>query len=335
MRLYRKPIVILALGMLILGAALGSRVAAALSSGAGPASHVGVAVGSGPIYLPVIFKSGRGPVWPPTAGASWLAFVNYYRGLAQLPAVAEDPALTNGAQKHAHYMILNNVVEPMELLSDRLGYTSEGAAAAANSLLLGSTTSATTDEQALAYWMQGPFHALGILDPALQRTGFGSDRNSGGAIIQMATALNIVSGLNPNSVSVDTYPVMWPSDGMTVYLRTYTQGTDAPEPLTSCPGYLSPTGLPLLLQIGNGSLSTVSVTSSTLRLGATPVEHCVFTENTYINYDSALQTGGRAVLGTRDAIVLIPRYPLTGGATYAVSVTANGRVYQWSFMVGN
>ena len=57
-------------------------------------------------------------------------FVNYYRGLALLPPVAEDPALTDGAQKHARYIILNNIVEPFELSIGRQGYTSEGAVAA-------------------------------------------------------------------------------------------------------------------------------------------------------------------------------------------------------------
>jgi uncharacterized protein YkwD len=335
MRLFRPCTAILALGMMLLGASLGHGIGMALSSSARPVAHVGVALVPRPVYLPVVAKSARPPVWLPAAGAPWLEWVNYYRALALLPPVTEDPALTDGAQKHAHYMILNNAVEPFELSIDRQGYTPEGAAAAVNSVLLGSTTSGTTNEQALAFWMQGPFHALGLVDPALQRTGFGSDRNPGGALIQMAAALNIVSGLDPNSVPPSLYPVMWPSDGMTVYLRTYTQGTDAPEPLTSCPGYLSPAGLPILLQIGSGSLTTVSVTGSALRRGAASLEHCVFTENTYLNPDSTLQTRGRAVLGTRDAIVLIPRDPLAAGATYTVSLTANGQFYQWSFTAGN
>ena len=335
MRSIRILTAIMTLAMALLGFSLGSSLALVLNLDARAAVLRGAKDVPGPVFLPVILRNWHEVVWPPPAGASWLDFVNYYRGLALLPPVAEDPALTDGAQKHAHYIILNNIVEPFELSIGRQGYTSEGAVAAANSLLLGSTTSATTDQQALAFWMQGPFHALGILDPALQRTGFGSDRNGGGAIIQMAAALNIITGLDQASVPAGMYPIMWPSDGMTVYLRSYTQGTDAPEPLTSCPGYLSPTGLPLLLQIGNGSFTTVSVTRSSLKQGGASLEHCVFTENTYINPDSNLQVKGRGVLAARDAVVLIPRYPLAAGATYTVSVTANGRAYEWSFKSGN
>lgn len=325
---------VLALGMMLLGFGVGSRVAVALDPGLRPTVVRGSKDVPRSVYLPVIFKNWHKPVWPPAAGASWLDFVNYYRALALLPPVAEDPALTDGALKHAHYTILNNVVEPFEVSIGRQGYTPEGAIAAANSLLLGSTTSATTDQQTLAFWMQGPFHALGLLDPALQRTGFGSDRNAGGAIIRMAAVLNIITGLDQASAPQGLYPIMWPGDRMTVYLRSYTQGTDAPEPLTSCSGYLSPTGLPILLQIGTGSLTTVSVTRSTLKQGAASLEHCVFTENTYLNPDSNLQVKGRGVLAARDAIVLIPRYPLAAGATYTVSVTANGRAYEWSFNSG-
>ena len=79
----------------------------------------------------------------------------------------------------------------------------------------------------------------------------------------------------------------------------------------------------------------MSVTDSALMQAATSLEHCVFTESTYRNPDGNLQARGRAVLDTRDAIVLIPRYPLVAGATYTVSLTANGQFYQWSFTAGN
>jgi hypothetical protein len=122
---------------------------------------------------------------------------------------------------------------------------------------------------------------------------------------------------------------------MTVSLQSYTQGTDSPEPLTSCPGYLSPTGLPILVQWGDGSLPAVNVTNSQILQGATPVEFCLFTEYTYTNPDSNMQARGRAVLGARDAVVLIPRYPLVAGSKYTVALTANGQFYQWTFAAGN
>jgi hypothetical protein len=65
----------------------------------------------------------------------------------------------------------------------------------------------------------------------------------------------------------------------------------------------------------------------------TPLEHCVFDETTYINPDSGTQSTGRNVLNARDAIVLIPRNPLTVGATYQMSTTTNEQTYAWSLMV--
>ena len=337
MRAYHSLTVILALGMLCLGAGVGRSVAAVVGAGERRAAvaHVVPAAVSVQAYFPLISKSIPPTVSAPGAGAGWLAWVNYYRALAYLPPLAEDAALTDGAQKHAHYMVLNSVVEPFEVSLGRQGYTAPGAVAAANSLLLGSTTDTTTDAQALAVWMQGPFHALGVLDPALRRTGFGSDRNAGSATIKMAAALDVLSGLDPAHQAEWRYPIQWPADGVTVPLNAYTQGTDAPEPLTSCPGYLSPAGLPILVQLGTGSLPTVTVTSSALRLGATVLEHCVFTENTYTNPDSDMQARGRALLAARDAIVIIPRYPLVAGASYWVSVTVNRQTIRWTFSVSN
>ena len=98
------------------------------------------------------------------------------------------------------------------------------------------------------------------------------------------------------------------------------------------PGYTAPAGLPIILQIGDGSL-TPSVTAHTITSGGSAVEHCVFDETSYSNPDGNMQSLGRSVLGGRDAIVLIARQSLTQGAMYTVSVTANGTKYTWSFTV--
>jgi hypothetical protein len=95
-----------------------------------------------------------------------------------------------------------------------------------------------------------------------------------------------------------------------------------------------PSGLPIILQIGPGNL-TPSVTAHSFIQGTTALEHCVFDETNYTNPDSSTQNTGRNILNSRDAIVLIPRAPLTPGATYTVSITANGQMYAWSFVVSN
>jgi uncharacterized protein YkwD len=305
-----------------------------------PAGTPGAQTLSATIYLPLIAKAPTwevflppiGNVLPPAGGADWLAYVNYYRALAGLPALPADAALSDGAQKHAHYMVAIDTDTAYEsFLLYSAYFTPEGNEAAQKSNLFGSSAQSTPDEQAIATWMQGPFHALGLLDPALRRTGFGSDRDASG-VICMAAALDVISGLDGSFAPAGRLAVAWPGNGATVYLRTYTAGTDSPEPLSSCPSdYPTTTGLPITLQIGNGSLTTVAVTASALKRDGTPVEFCWFTENTYTSPDSRLQTAGRGILGARDAIVLVPREPLTAGSTYAVSVTANDWTYQWSF----
>jgi hypothetical protein len=44
---------------------------------------------------------------------------------------------------------------------------------------------------------------------------------------------------------------------------------------------------------------------------------------------------GRNILNARDAVVLIPRDPLTPGTRYTVSITVNGQTHAWSFTVSD
>jgi hypothetical protein len=107
---------------------------------------------------------------------------------------------------------------------------------------------------------------------------------------------------------------------------------ESPSPLTSCPGYVAPAGLPLVLQFGPGAAPVVSAT--TFARGEVVLDHCVFGPASYANPDVAAQAVGRSVLADRGAVVLVPRAPLAQGATYTASVTADGTVHRWSFTVG-
>jgi hypothetical protein len=192
-----------------------------------------------------------------------------------------------------------------------------------------SSSTAPTDEQAIDLWMRGPFHAVGIIDPELLQAGFGSYREADGGW-QMGAALDVIRGLGGGPAPVE-FPVKWPHDGMTVPLSSF-GGFESPDPLTSCPGYTAPTGLPILLQLGSGNL-TPSVTNSSFTQSGPPLPHCRFDETNYGNPDTGLRDLGRAILDARDAVVIIPQSPLTPGATYTVSVTANSQIYTWSFNV--
>lgn len=273
------------------------------------------------IYLPFVVRQTTPS--PP----QWLSYVNYYRELAGLPSVVENSSWSYGNWLHARYMVKNDVVQHTED-SDNPWYTPEGLAAAQSSNLVGHYDASASDEFAVDAWMQAPFHALGILDPQLLQVGYGSYREADGGL-QMGAGLDVLRGLGTVPPSV-RFPIKWPSEGKIVPLTSH--WGEYPSPLTSCPGYSAPTGLPIILQIGPGHL-VPNVTSHSFMQGNSPLEHCVFDETSYSNPDRQQQDLGRSILNSRDAIVLIPRFPLLPGTSYTVSITVNGQTHTWSFTV--
>lgn len=275
-------------------------------------------------YLPFI---GKKVTLPPPAN-DWLSIVNSYRALALLPPVTENPAWSDGDWKHARYMVKTDQITHDEDNSSPW-YTPEGDEAAHNSNVMVSSSATATDRYAIELWLQGPFHALGILDPALLQAGFGSYREADGGW-QMAAALNVLQGLGSIPASVH-FPILWPGSGVSFPLSAY-GGGESPDPLSSCSGYSVPAGSPVILQLGPGNI-TPHVTAHSFARGGTPLEHCVFDETNYQNPDSGSQSLGRSVLNARDAVVLIPRQPLASGQTYTASITADGQTYTWSFTI--
>jgi hypothetical protein len=211
-------------------------------------------------------------------------------------------------------------------------YTPEGLAAARSSDLMVSSSANDTDQTAIDLWLGGPFHGIGILDPKLKQTGFNSYRETGGSVA-MGACLDVIRGLGslPDSVS---YPIYWPG-GNVVMPYTRFDGHEWPDPVTSCPGYVAPTGAAIYLQIGSGR-ATPQVTSHWLKKGdGTSLESCVFDETSYTNPDDYSQQIGRLILDSRDAIVLMPRQPLQLRTWYTVSITSNGIPYTWSFFTAD
>ena len=258
----------------------------------------------------------------------WLRRVNFHRAAAKLPPITQvNHDWSEGCWAHARYTVKNNVRGHYEEPDDPW-YTAEGHACAKSANVWGSGIIGKSDEDAIDTWMQGPFHAVGILDPALLETAYGSYREADGGL-QMGAALDVTRGLGSIPDYVD-FPIAWPSDGTTTPLRRHVG--ERPSPLTSCPGYEAPTGLPVILQVGSG-LTTLTVTSHSFMRDDIQLEHCVFDGTNYYHPDSSEQNLGRAILGARDAIVLIPREPLISGAEYRVSIEVNDANYSWSFAV--
>jgi uncharacterized protein YkwD len=272
------------------------------------------------------------PTATPTAtiqpSTEWLDYVNWLRSLGELPAVTENTEWSYGNWLHARYMVKNDYIGHYEDPANQW-YTDEGAEAAASSDVMVSGYLIATDIYAIDLWMSGPFHGLGIIDPALTVTGFGSYREAGGGW-EMGACLDVIRGLGsiPPSIS---FPLFWPGIGGSMPYTSFTGG-EWPDPLSSCSGYTTPSGPPIYLQIGSGN-QVPSVSAHSFQHAGSPLDHCVFDETNYTNLDPDAQDRGRAVLNMRDAIVLMPRDPLVPGFTYTVSITNSGTTYTWSFIV--
>ncbi len=276
------------------------------------------------VWLFVLAAAGAPHAEP---GVSWLARLNFYRATALLPPVVEDSTLSGAVRHHAQYMVAHGIVKHSE---DRRSSwaTAEGAAAAAVSNLAGSTRATEPDAWAVDLWMQAPFHALGMLDPALRQVGFGIERAAHGPV-QTAAGLDVVRGRSATARPA-SYPIVWPANGTSVPIAAHT--AEYPSPLTSCPGYEAPAGLPLIVQLGSGG-AVPHVTGSWILDGDVALPHCVFDESTYRNVDNAQQQLGRRILAARNAIVLIPRAPLRPGSRYRAVIEVNRRMIDWTFSI--
>lgn len=263
-----------------------------------------------------------------TAPLGWLGYLNAYRAQADLPPVAENATWSNDCWLHARYMVKNDVISHSEEAT-KPWYTAEGDQAARFSNLAVSSDTRTSYEHAIDMWMAGPFHAIGMIDPSLWQSAFGSYREADGGW-QWAAALDVIRGLGPVPATVG-FPVKYPAEGRLHFLRAFSGG-EWPDPLSCCPGYSMPSGPPIMLQLGAGDVTPI-VTAHSFRRGNTLLEHCIYDETTYTNPDAATQGLARQILGARDAVVLFPRQPLERGVTYTVSITANGIAHSWSFTV--
>jgi uncharacterized protein YkwD len=278
-------------------------------------------------YVPLVVAPPIIPTPTPPPAATWLDYLNAIRELGGLSRVSENTTWSNGAVQHAIYMVKTDTIGHSEDSSSPY-YTLEGHLAAQNSNVMVSGSINTSDNDAIDLWILGPFHGVGVIDPFLRQIGFGSYREEDGGW-EMGAALDVLRGrVFSSGIS---YPIRWPDDGQTSWYSSY-GGGEYPDPIAGCSGYSTPTGAPIYLLLGSGSVNPV-VTASSLSRDSSTLEHCVYTETTYTDpSDSSATSLGRQVLGARDAVVIMPRQPLSNG-TYSVSITANGNTYSWSFSV--
>jgi len=246
--------------------------------------------------------------------ADWLTTVNYYRAMAGVGPVSEDPAMSSGAAAHSCYMLYNGITH--DEAPGLPGYTPEGDAAGNNGNVAVSTQINTSARSHVELWMSGPFHAIGVLRPNLERTGFGKCDLDSTPTWHSGATLDVLRGLG--STPRPPYPILFPGDGTTTNLNRFI--AESPNPLTFC-NWTGVAGLPIIAMMpeaANGATASLVGPDG-------PLDVCVL---------SAANTTGVAqqILQGDNAVVIVPRTILSAGG-YSVNAGTSARNVSWSFTV--
>ncbi len=283
------------------------------------------------------------PIPPPSAASNWLGALNAYRAMVRLDPVTLDAKLSAGDLAHAKYLVTNYASEISrgESLgggmhredSSRPGYSEAGREAGLHSDVnewVAIPGSRKTVSWAIDSWMTAPFHRANILNPALHRVGYGEDCARGVCVAVM----NTTDGADTASAYGATYPrpIEFPSAIAPIDLRELFG--EWPNPLTSCPGYAMPAGLPISLQIGANVDAKLSAYSLTVTSGADAgsVEPaCGFDATSYANPERLAQDIARGVMKGFGQVIVVPKDPLLRATQYRIEMTVNGKPYAWTF----
>lgn len=175
------------------------------------------------------------PLAQPADEDDALAWMNYYRSLAGLAPVTFDPQWNADARHHAEYLHRLLPCEPpgnphRELLVAENGCgpnpfaTVAGDAAASGVITGGETARASYDG-----WMTAPFHALGLINPNLEKSSYGEYHDP------IGHGSNAVADVGRGATAQYTgsYPIVFPSNLVTTSLTTFTN--ESPSPFSSQP----------------------------------------------------------------------------------------------------
>ena len=151
------------------------------------------------------------------ASADWLTAVNYFRAMAGVGAIYDDPSLSSGAYNHSCYMLLNDIAH--DEIPGAPGYTSSGDAAGNAGNVAVSSATGLTNRSFVELWMTAPFHAIGVLRPNLQRAGYGQCENPNTARWHSGATLNVLTGLGQQQGLAD--PILFPGNGTITNLTNF------------------------------------------------------------------------------------------------------------------
>ncbi|MGZ4740621.1 MAG: CAP domain-containing protein, partial [Ilumatobacteraceae bacterium] len=274
---------------------------------------LGVGVVAATFFASTAYAASPSPSFiPPTA--DWLTTVNYYRAMAGVGPVVEDPTMSDGAAKHSCYMLYNGISH--DEVPGLTGYTTEGDAAGNNGNVAVSSVINTSDRSHVELWMTGPFHAIGVLRPNLVSTGFGRCDLANTPTWHSGATLDVIRGLG--SAPRPSSPVLFPGNGTSTNLDRFV--VETPNPLDYC-GWTGPAGLPIIAMMpeaANGPSASLSGPNG-------PIDVCVL---------SAANTTGVAqqILQGDNAVIIVPRTVLPQGS-YNVHAATTARTVNWSFTV--
>jgi uncharacterized protein YkwD len=274
------------------------------------------------VFLPLTVNGAANSAPEPT----WLAYLNAYRRASGLSLIAENKTWSEACWKHARYLVNNNTVSHTEDPS-LPWYTADGDAAGRASNVVGASVVIDDERDLIDSWLSATFHAVGMLDPRWGKTGFGvhQDANAG---IKTAACLDILRGLMESRTDARASLVMFPGKGSTT--NNLSHAYEWPNPASSCQDYTYPMGAPIILRLGSDGTAT-NVTQTALTANGSVVEHCQINAANYTNSDAYGQAVARNVLSNGNAVVLLPRAPLSVDTTYAVTITVSSKVYAWTF----
>ena len=286
-----------------------------------------------------------------------LARLNTYRAAVGVPAVTLDEEATLPHWLHARYASKNDTTGHFEDPS-LPWYSEEGDWAARVSNLSyryqwrfdGSPGDITFPHEAwIDSFADAPFHFFSLLDP--RTTGLRS------AWFALELPCDEVGRITPpypdECVAVRTTGVVqavrgedpWPAGTTVLFpgpdqtVEIVSHGPERPDPLTACPDYERPVGLPLFVMEepdrtwsdGAWHWNAPSIVRTRLTLEGEAVEHCAFDADTYVNPDPDAEDLARRIMAGSGAMVLVPRHPLEPSSSYEVEVVTDRGTHTWTF----
>ena len=272
---------------------------------------------------------------------AWLNELNRLRKTGGLKPVEDDPTLSRDCVAHAKYLVdqgpttaaqFENYKASIGLAAHREDPASPHFSAAGAECAAGGKEAIGFSQSNDVAWgrdpindldglfYDAPFHRLSLLAPWATVAGYGTYGDYPRRVGTLALR---------GEGGIGSPLILFPTDGSTVPVGQI-HSFEAPDPLSSCPGYKVPIGLPITVQLGSGYRGRMQ--SYSLSGPSGPVETCAFDWLTYRNPDTNTQEHAREILRAFGAIVLIPRQPMANGV-YKVAISTGRQNLAWSFTV--